>query len=373
MFENFQVAQDLMPSDPRFGVGPSLVSSKAVKVLVDAVPGVIGTSHRQKPVKDVCKEIQSGLTEYFNLPKGYEVIMGNGGATFLFDMIGLGLVEHKSYHYVLGEFSEKWFNAHDKIPWIEAQKYSVPYGEGMEVKNVSAVDMICCTLNETSTGVMISEFPDVGEKTLLAVDATSGAGQIKVDFNKVDVYFFSPQKVFAAEGGFYCCIMSPKAIQRAEKLMNRSTYTPEIMSWEHAIVNSRKHQTYNTPAISSLILLNEQIKVMNGLGEDKIVELAQKKADYIYDWAMEKDYLSPFVETKRDRSVAVATIDVEDKYRVEDLEKRLRELGVAYDIGGYRKLGRNQLRISLFHNVELENLKKLCHIISLAIETERAN
>lgn len=369
MFEHIQLPTNLKPSDPRFGVGPSLVPVEFLERLALTGCELLGTSHRQKAVKDLVAHMQQGIRDYFKLPNDYEVVMGNGGATFLFDMIGLGLVEKKSAHFTCGEFSQKWCKAHSKIPWIEAEEFSVEYGKGVFPLAVEDADMICCTLNETSTGVMLSEIPDLrNTDKLLAVDATSGAGQIKIDFNKVDLYFFSPQKVLAGEGGFFIAIMSPKAIARFEKLQTRDTYIPEIMSWKNAIENSRKHQTYNTPSISNIFYINEQLKLMNELGEEKVIELAQKKADLIYGWAKEKPYLCAFVEDEEFRSIAVATIDIDEKYSASDLCSFLRSTGYVYDIEGYRKLGRNQLRISLFHNVTYENLKKLTQIIDICIE-----
>ncbi|MBD66573.1 MAG: phosphoserine transaminase [Halobacteriovoraceae bacterium] len=371
MFENFKVPANLMPSDPRFGVGPSLVPVEHIENLLATGQKLLGTSHRKPAVKNVCKEIQEGLTKYFNLPSGYEVVLGNGGATFLFDMIGLGLVEKSSVHFTTGEFSNKWYKSHNKIPWLNAKEVGVEFGQGINPEVTPGYDMVCCTLNETSTGVMITGVPDVDEDTLLAVDATSGAGQIPLDMSRVDVYFFSPQKVFASEGGFFVCIMSPKALKRAEKLYDREEYFPEIMSWKLAIENSRKNQTYNTPSISTLFMLNEQIKRMNALGECEVVEQARAKAKHVYDWANSKDYLSCYVEQDQFRSIAVATINIDDKYPAEDLSKVLRAQNAALDIDAYRKLGKNQFRISLFHNVTLENLKKLTEIISLAIESEK--
>ncbi|MCT4640786.1 MAG: aminotransferase class V-fold PLP-dependent enzyme [Bacteriovoracaceae bacterium] len=370
MFENFNVPQELIPTDPRFGVGPSLVPVEFMQRLAETKTELLGTSHRKPAIKNLVKEVQEGLKKYFNLPEGYEVVIGNGGATFLFDMIGLGLVNKSSAHFTTGEFSTKWYKSHNKIPWINAENISVEYGHGINPKDMDGHDMICCTLNETSTAVMVNELPDLrNTDKLLAIDATSGAGQIPVDFNKVDLYFFSPQKVFASEGGTFIAIMSPKALDRAKANYDRDSYIPEIMSWKLAIDNSLKNQTYNTPSVSTLFFLNEQVKLMNELGECKVVDMAKEKANYIYDWANSKDYLACYVEDEAFRSIAVATINVDDKYPVPDLTKRLRDLGVIYDIDSYRKLGKNQFRISLFHNVTLENLKKLTRIIDLAIES----
>ncbi len=372
MFENFKVPQELMPSDPRFGVGPSLIPVEAMEKLAKTGYKLLGNSHRKNSVKNLVKEVQDGIKTYFNLPAGYEVILGNGGATLLWDMIGLGLVEKSSLHYTCGEFSEKWFKSHKLIPWINAKEVKVDFGQGINPKEEAGYDFICCTLNETSTGVMTSQIPKMKDPNILVgVDATSGAGQLKVDFNNVDVYYFSPQKVFASEGGLFVAIMSPKAIERATKIgQDKSRYIPEFMKWSLAIENSRLNQTYNTPAIATLFFMNEQIKLMNQQGQDKVIQEAKRKAHLLYSWAEKKPYLKAYIENPEFRSEAVATIDVDDKYKTEDLSKVLRAQNAAYDIDSYRKLNRNQFRIALFHNVTYENLEKLTKIISLAIETQ---
>ena len=371
MFTDFDVPEDLIPADPRFGVGPSLIPTKYIQALADTGSHLLGTSHRKPAVKNLVKELQAGFRKYFSLPEDYEIILGNGGATFLFDMIGLGLVNKASVHYTTGEFSTKWFKAHSKIPWIHATQKSTEYGTVNAVESLEAHDMICCTLNETSTGVMIEDLPDMRETdVLVALDATSGAGQIPINMELVDLYFFSPQKVFGGEGGMYFAFISPKAIKRAEDIAKKDNYIPEIMNWKNAIDNSVKNQTYNTPSIANLFIINEQIKAMNLLGEIEVTNQAKIKAKFIYDWADSKEYLSPFVTAQSERSISVATIDVDEKYPITELLDVLRAKRVIYDIEGYRKLGRNQLRISLFHNVELDDLVKLTKIITLAIESE---
>ena len=369
MFENYKVPKELMPSDPRLGVGPSLIPVEYIENLAKTGTELLGTSHRKPAVKNLVKEVQEGIAKYFNIPEGYEVVLGNGGATFLFDMIGLGLVEKSSVHFVTGEFSSKWQKSHAKIPGVEAKLEDAGIGNGINPKVVDGHDMICATLNETSTGVIITELPDVRDKdVLVAVDGTSGAGQVPLNLELCDVFFFSPQKIFASEGGFWVSIMSPKAIKRAEKIAQTDRYIPEIMSWKLAIDNSRKNQTYNTPSISTIFFLNEQVKAMNELGYDKVIELANKKAKLVYDWAQSKDYLEPYISDENFRSTSVATINVDEKYPVKDLLATLREQKAVYDIDSYRKLGKNQFRISLFHNVSYENLEKLTKIISQAIE-----
>lgn len=370
VFENLEFPEELKPSDPRFGVGPSLVPSEYIFRLGGTGKELLGTSHRRPAVIKVCQEMQTGLRKYFSLPADYTVVIGNGGASFLFDMIGLGLVKKRSLHFTCGEFSEKWLKAHKNIPWLEVESRSVEYGKGITPSFEPGFDMICATLNETSTGVMLDSIPDVDENTLLAIDATSGAGQIPLDISKVDVYFFSAQKIFAGEGGFYLCFLSPKARERALSLASREEYIPNIMDWKYAIETSDKHQTANTPSISTVFLLNEQLKSMNELGEAKIVELAREKAKLVYDWANNHKYLSCFIKEEQYRSQAVATIDLDEKFSAADLCVRLRALGWVYDIEPYRKLGRNQFRISLFHNISLDDLKKLTELIDFAIDSE---
>jgi phosphoserine aminotransferase len=370
MFENFETPKELIPSDPRFGCGPSLIPVEFVQRLAETGPHLLGTSHRKPAIKNLVKEVQEGLMKYFNVPSDYLVVLGNGGATFLFDMISLGIVEKKSAHFTCGEFSQKWFKSAKNVPWIEAEEFSVDYGQGVEGKNVADADLIAVTLNETSTGVQINSLPEVDENTILAVDATSGAGQVPCDVSKADIFFFSPQKIFASEGGLFVAIMSPKALKRAMTLdEDKSRYIPGIMNWKTAITNSEKNQTYNTPSVSTLFFLNEQVKLMNALGYEAVIAQAQEKADHLYNWATEKDYLSAYVEDAAIRSRAVACINVDDKFNAGELIKVFEKEKSVYGIDAYRKLGKNQFRISLFHNVKLEDIQKLTKTISMAIES----
>ncbi len=369
MFEDLKIPSNLKPSDSRFGVGPSLIPVEHVKNLLETGDKLLGTSHRQMAVRNLVKEIQEGLRSYLNIPKDYEVVLGNGGATAVWDMIGLGLVEKQSHHFVCGEFSEKWAKSHKLIPWIKTKETKVNYGEGINPVEDTDSDFIACTLNETSTGVKLTEMPIIkNPHTLVGVDATSAAGQMEFDLTQSDIFYFSPQKVFASEGGFYVAIMSPKAMKRAETIASdKSRYIPEFFKWMNAIDNSKSNQTYNTPAIATLFFLNEQIKLMNKLGLKEVLKQSEAKAKFIYDWAESKSYLSPYIADQKFRSTTVATIDVEAKYPVEGLTKILRAQNIAVDIDGYRKLGRNQFRIGLFHNISLDNLSKLTQIIDLAI------
>lgn len=371
MFENVQLSDDLRPSDPRFGSGPSLVPVEFMKTLAQTGAELLGTSHRKPVVRNLVKEMQEGVRQYFHVPEDYSIVLGNGGATLLFDMIGLGIVEKKITHHTCGEFSQKWFKSSNLIPWIDAQEVAVDYGQGVDATNVADSDVIAVTLNETSTGVQIKGLPEVDKDTILAVDATSGAGQVPCDVSKTDMFFFSPQKVFASEGGLWVAIISPKARERALRLAeDKSRYIPPIMSWKLAINNSDKNQTYNTPAIATIYFLNEQLKLMNELGYEKVMKMAQDKADLIYNWANEKSYLSNFIQDDGYKSVACATVDLDDKVSVDDVIKFLEDKGWVYGIDGYRKLGRNQFRISLFHNITYDDLEKLTKVISTLVESE---
>lgn len=371
MFDNFEIPKELIPSDPRFGSGPSLVPMEFIKRLHETGPHLLGTSHRKSSVKNLVKEVQDGLMKYFNVPSDYLVVLGNGGATLLFDMIALGLIEKKAAHFTCGEFSEKWYSSSKAVPWISAEQFSVPYGEGINGNAVAGADTICVTLNETSTGVQLSSLPAVDDQTLLCVDATSGAGQVPCDLSKVDVFFFSPQKVFASDGGLFIAIMSKKARERALKLASdKSRYIPEIMSWKLAISNSEQNQTYNTPAIATIFMLNEQVKLMNELGYEKVIAEAKRKANLLYSWAETKPYLSCYIQNPEFRSLAVATIDVDSKVNVDDVIKILEKKKIVYGIDGYRKLGRNQFRISLFHNITFNDLEKLTKLLSMMIESK---
>lgn len=374
MFESFEVPPELVPSDPRFASGPSLLPLDYIRRLGEAGPHLLGTSHRKSAIQNLVQEVQQGLGSYLDMPHDYEVVLGNGGATLLFDALGLGVVEKSSAHFTCGEFSQKWYRAHKLIPWISAQEIGVPFGEGITPHPVEGVDFIGVTLNETSTGAMVDTLEGLrGTEAVVAVDATSGVGQIDVDYSLIDILFFSPQKVFASEGGLFVALMSPKAIERCFKIADDSNrYVPKIMNLKAAIENSRKAQTLTTPSVSTLFYLNEQIKNMLKVGRKEVIAQSQRKANFVYEWAKKRDYLSLFIEESRYRSTTVATINLDDRYDALSLAKRLRELKVAYDIDPYRKLERNQFRIALFHNIKFSDIQKLTQIIDRAVALENA-
>ena len=358
------------PLDPRFGVGPSRIPLEHLKALAETGYDLMGTGHRKQAAKDLVKSVQEGLARYFRLPSSHRVVLGNGGATLLFDAIGLGMVKKTITHFICGEFSNKWYKSSQAIPWIEATPVQKDFGEGVTPHMPGESDTVAVTLNETSTGVMIDQLPNPGKDILLCLDATSGAGQIPWDVEKVDIAFFSPQKVFASEGGLFVAILSPKAVERAQEIAaDSSRYIPPFMSWITALDNSRKHQTYTTPALATLFLLDKQIGSMNRIGAEKVFEESRRKAELVYGWANEKDYLSCYIREKSYRSLSVATIDVDDQIDVPALLKHLTEKKQVYDIDAYRKLGRNQFRISLFHNIDYSELEKLTWLLGHLIES----
>lgn len=361
--------QNLIPTDPRFGCGPSLIQLDDLIKLKEKGPHLLGTSHRKAPVRALCRDIQQGLRDYLSVPDDYSVVLGNGGATVLFDMVGLGLVKKRIIHHICGEFSTKWFKASRRIPWIESDAVTVDYGQGNSHFETQGADVVACTLNETSTGVMNIRLPEVGEQCLLAVDATSGAGQIPCDLSTVDVFFFSPQKVFASEGGLFVAILSPKAKARIEAIAATDRYIPAFGDWQLALKNSEQQQTYNTPAVVTLFLFAEQLKRMNKIGFAEVERQAAAKAAWLYQWAESRPYLSAYVAEPAARSTTVATIDVADRIPVGRLTHYLDEQGLVHGIEGYRALGRNQLRIAMFHNIALNDLKKLTGLIDFLVET----
>ena len=343
-FEDYTPPQNLIPSDPRFGCGPSLIPVEFVRRLEKTGAHLLGTGHRKAAVKNLIQSLQEGVLRYFGLPEDYVVVVGTGGATFLFDAIGLGLVRERSLHLTCGEFSGKWFKAHHNIPWIGTQTIEFEYGTGPTPEvyaqhlKTHPADVVAHTLNETSTGVMLTPLPEVGDESLLCVDATSGGGQIDCDVSKVDVFFFSLQKVFASEGGTFVAIFSPAAVERALKIAaDEKRYIPDVMNLKTHIESARKHQTYNTPSISTLFFFQQQLEAMNGKGYAGVVEEGRRRAKWLYDWAEEKDYLAAYVGDENLRSSAVATIDVDAGIDVASLVSRLEKLRVVYGINSYRK------------------------------------
>ncbi|MDB1088150.1 phosphoserine transaminase [Streptomyces sp. ACA25] len=368
---DIQIPADLKPADGRFGSGPSKVRTEALDALAATGTSLLGTSHRQAPVKDLVGRVRQGVSALFSLPDGYEVILGNGGTTAFWDIATHGLIENRSQHLTFGEFSSKFAKAAKLAPWLEDPSViSADPGTLPSAQAEAGIDVYALTHNETSTGVAapIRRPEDADEGALVLVDATSGAGGLPVDITETDVYYFAPQKCFASDGGLWLAAFSPAALERAERVHASGRHVPEFFSLPTAIDNSRKNQTYNTPALSTLFLLAEQLDWINGQGglEWALRRTADSSAR-LYSWAEKSAHATPFVTDPAHRSWVVGTIDFAESIDAAAVAKVLRANGIV-DTEPYRKLGRNQLRVAMFPAVEPADVEALTHCIDHVIE-----
>ena len=369
-FPEIVIPADLLPVDGRFGAGPSKVRPEQIQALVEKSVSVMGTSHRQKPVKNEVAALRAGLAEMFTLPAGYEVVIGNGGTTAFWEVATFGLLRDRAQFLTFGEFGSKFASSAKAAPFLGEQSVikSEP-GDAPAFAAAAGIDAYCTPHNETSTGVAIPPVRPAGadKDALVLIDATSGAGGLPVDLSQVDVYYFSPQKCFASDGGLFVAIMSPAAIARAEEIKASGRYIPAFLDLMTAIENSRLDQTYNTPALATILMMNEQIKWFNANGGlDWCVSRTKESSDAIYEWAMASSYATPFVADPTKRSQVVATVDFDDSIDAEVVAKVLRANGVV-DTEPYRKLGRNQLRISVFPAVDPSDVRQLLKCIDFVI------
>lgn len=349
------IPTELLPRDGRFGCGPTKVPPQAVAALADRGAALLGTSHRKLPVKALVERLQEGLVDLFELSDDYEVVLGVGGATAFWDAAAFCLVERRSLHYVFGEFSTKFAGSTAAAPWLQdpVRVTSRP-GTRPVLGSDPSVDVQALTHNETSTGVAMDIARPDGE-ALVLVDATSGAAGLPVDVRESDAYYFSLQKGFASEGGLWVALMSPAAIERAQQLA-RERYVPPFLDLAIAIDNSREQQTYNTPAIATLFLAAEQVDWMLARGGlESMVAGCAAKAAFVYEWAEETDYTTPFVTDPAARSNVVATVDLSEELDAGDVNAVLRANGIV-DTDAYRKLGRNQLRVGLFPAIDMDDV-----------------
>ncbi|MGV9561042.1 phosphoserine transaminase [Streptomyces sp. NPDC003480] len=368
---DIQIPADLKPADGRFGAGPSKVRVEALDALAATGSSLLGTSHRQAPVKNLVGKVREGIRELFQLPDGYEVILGNGGSTAFWDIATHGLIENKSQHLSFGEFSSKFAKAAKLAPWLaEPTIISSEPGTHPEAGAEEGVDVYAFTHNETSTGVAmpIKRVEGADPGSLVLVDATSGAGGLPVDIAETDVYYFAPQKSFASDGGLWIGVFSPAAIERAERVHASGRHVPEFFSLPTAIDNSRKNQTYNTPALATLFLLNEQLEWLNGQGGlDFAVRRTATSARTLYGWAEDVKFATPFVADPAKRSQVIGTIDFSDEVDAAAVAKVLRANGIV-DTEPYRKLGRNQLRIAMFPAIDPADVEALIKCVDYVIE-----
>jgi phosphoserine aminotransferase len=356
------IPTELKPADGRFGCGPSKVRPEALSALAAAGASLLGTSHRQAPVKNTVKRVRQGISALFSVPEGYEVVLGNGGATAFWDIAAFGLVRERSQHLHFGEFSSKFASVCKGAPWLgEPTVLKAEPGSHPLPRAEAGIDVYAYTHNETSTGVAmpIARVTGAEEGALVLVDATSGAGGLPVDVTETDAYYFAPQKCFASDGGLWLAIMSPAALARVEEISSSGRYIPTFFDLPTAIDNSSKDQTYNTPALATLFLLAEQLDWMNGNGGlEWAVGRTTASSNHLYTWAEKSEFATPFVLDPAQRSLVVGTIDFVDSVDAAAVAKVLRANGIV-DTEPYRKLGRNQLRIAMFPAVETSDVEAL--------------
>jgi phosphoserine aminotransferase len=366
--DTFPIPADLLPRDGRFGSGPSKVRREQLDALLADAPTYLGTSHRQATVRNKVGEVRDGLQALFNLPDGYEVLLGNGGTTCFWDAATFHLIESHSQHLSFGEFSSKFASSVKEAPHLKDPTIiTSDVGSHPVAVAEDGVDLYALTQNETSTGVMMPIQRPAGATGLVAVDATSGAGGLPVDPTQFDCYYFAPQKSFASDGGLWLALCSPAAIERIESLAASDRWTPAFFDLKIALDNSRLNQTYNTPALATIHLLASQIKWFNDNGGLAFsTGRSRQSAEILYTWAEASDFATPFVSDPAKRSNVVGTIDFRDDIDATRIAKILRANGVV-DTDPYRKLGRNQLRIAMFPSVDPEDVAALLACINYVV------
>jgi phosphoserine aminotransferase len=365
------IPADLRPADGRFGSGPSKVRPEQLAALAATGTSYLGTSHRQAGVKNVVRRVREGLAALFSLPDGYEVVLGNGGATAFWDIATFCLIERKSQHLSFGEFSAKFAKAAKDAPFLdEPTVIKADPGDAPVARAEDGVDVYAWAHNETSTGVMTQVRRPAGTAAdaLVLIDATSGAGGLPVDVSQADAYYFAPQKVFASDGGLFLALLSPAAVERVGRLKESGRWTPAFLDLQTSIEQSRLDQTYNTPALATLFMLAEQVDWMNAQGGlDWAVGRTSDSSGRLYTWAEKSPYATPFVADADKRSYVVGTIDFDESVDAAAVAKVLRANGIV-DTEPYRKLGRNQLRIAMFPAVDPDDVEALTGCIDHVVE-----
>ena len=360
----------MLPEDGRFGCGPSRIRPAQVDALTAAGSTFLGTSHRQAPVKNMVGRIREALGTLFRLPDGYEIILGDGGATAFWNAAAFGLVSRRAQAVACGEFSSKFAKA-VTTPWLETPSVlEAPVGSRRAAEAQPGIDVYAWPHNETSTGVSspIRRVAGADPDALIVIDGTSAAGGIDFSADELDVYYFSPQKNFASEGGLWLAAVSPRAIERIETIAGSDRYIPEFLNLRTALTNSRLNQTLNTPSLSTLLLLDEQLQWMLGNGGLSWADArTHESSGLLYSWAESDSRVRPFVENPEHRSPVVVTIDFDDSLNAAAVAAILRAHGVV-DVEPYRKLGRNQLRIGTFVAVEPSDVEKLIACIQWILD-----
>ena len=378
MTNTVTIPSDMLPEDGRFGSGPSKIRPEQIHALDDGARNLLGTSHRQTPIKQLVGSIREGLSEFFHVPDGYEVVLGNGGASAFWDVACASLITRKAAFGTYGSFSTKFAKSAQSAPFLEEPAiYAGEPGTYRLPEYTEDADAYCWAHNETSTGVAAPVRRVDGSReqgALTLIDATSGAGALPVDISQTDAYYFSPQKAFGSDGGLWIAVLSPAAVERAygiaesTRLPGTRRWIPPFLSLTSAIENSRKDQTLNTPAVATLVMLENQVRWLNDNGGLAwATARCARSASLLYQWAEKSDYAQPFVSDKDARSNAVVTIDLDENVNASQVVAALRENGIV-DTNGYRKLGRNQLRIGVFPSVEPSDVEALTKCVDYVVE-----
>lgn len=369
-----KIPADLLPADGRFGCGPSKVREAQVSALAGVGSSLLGTSHRQAPVKNLVGSVRERLGQLLRLPDGYEIILGGGGSTAFWDAAAFGLIERRSQNLSFGEFGGKFAKA-AAAPWLEAPDVRTAEPGTIAVPQaVAGVDVYAWPHNETSTGAAAPVTRVAGDEgALTVIDATSAAGGIDVDIAETDVYYFAPQKNLGSDGGLWIAAVSPAAIARIERIASSGRYIPESLNLATALDNSRKNQTYNTPALATLHLLDSQLGwILDNGGLTWAAARTRESSSALYDWAEANPVATPFIAEPAHRSPVVVTIDFDDAVDAADIAKILRHNGVV-DTEPYRKLGRNQLRVATFVSIEPDDVRRLAKSIDYILEAKESS
>jgi phosphoserine aminotransferase len=368
--QDIRIPTELLPNDGRFGAGPSKVRKAQVDALAGVWQSYLGTSHRQKTVKSEVGRLRTSLRDLFDLPDGYEVILGNGGSTAFWDIANFGLIEDRAQFLSFGEFGAKFASGAKKAPQLgEPTIITAEPGTAPVFTAETGIDAYCSPHNETSTGVVVTpqRVDGADSGALMMVDATSGAGGLAVDPQQFDVYYFAPQKSFGSDGGLWIALMSPAAIERSARIKASGRWIPDFLDLETAIDNSRKDQTYNTPALATIFMMAEQVDWFNANGGlNWCTARTSESSGVLYEWAESSPIATPFVADAADRSNVVVTIDIDDAIDATAITSALRANGVV-DTEPYRKLGRNQLRIAVFPAVEPDDVRALTGCLDYVI------
>ncbi len=364
------IPNQLLPVDGRFCCGPSKVRSEQVEALVAGRTSLLGTSHRKAPVKGLVGDVRAKLAALFALPDGWEVVLGNGGSTVFWDIATFGLIEQRSQHLVFGEFSSKFASAAAAAPHLgEPTTITAEVGSHPQPTAEEGVDVYALTHNETSTGVAMELLRPAGtDGALVAVDATSAAGGLLWDPAEVDVYYFAPQKCFGSDGGLWLAACSPDAVDRIGRIGATHRWRPASLDLSIALDNSTKNQTYNTPAIATLIMFDSQLDwMLEQGGLTAMAERSATSASILYGWADARPWATPFVANPAQRSNVVGTIDLDESIDANLVCEVLRANGIV-DTDAYRKLGRNQLRVAMFPSIDSADVEALTSCVDYVVD-----